>query len=227
MRTMLRLLLRATARYFIWRLEGLVGFCAFSSSFFGNYFQPLNFYICRGSHFFVNFLPNFPPVLLVKSSSHGCEDFVKVFLLRQIKRNCSWHFLPEIQRDENLISFQVVFHCGVLCTGGLSVSFWGLHESWWSKKFCLSGFGSFKFACQNVHMHFEEIVWGRQGISVWDPCLKRCPSPRETRCHQSFPLNFLCWRQKSSLLLYGFVLHSVFRFWDEGCCWLWRWLPSA
>ncbi len=54
--------------------------------------------------------------------------FVKVFLLCQIKRNCSSHFLPEIQRGENLVSFQVVLHCGVLCTGGLSVSFWGLQE---------------------------------------------------------------------------------------------------
>ncbi len=95
----------------------------------------------------------------MKSSSHGCEDgfssksssFVK---LREIAHHTS---CPKF-RDENLISFQVVLHCGVLCTGGLSVSFWGLQERWWLKKFCLPGFGSFKFACENVHMHFEEIV---------------------------------------------------------------------
>ncbi len=33
-----------------------------------------NSFLYRGSHFFGNFVPNFPPVLLVKSSSHGCED---------------------------------------------------------------------------------------------------------------------------------------------------------
>jgi hypothetical protein len=94
MRTMLRLLLRATARYSIWRPEGIVGFADFSSSFFGNYFQPLNSFLCSGSHFFGNFVPNFPPFLLVKSSSHGCEDgfssksssFVK---LRQIVHHTS------------------------------------------------------------------------------------------------------------------------------------------
>jgi hypothetical protein len=38
------------------------------------------------------------------------------------------------------------------------LAFGGCNKRWWSKKFCLSRFGSFKFACENVHMHFEEIV---------------------------------------------------------------------
>jgi hypothetical protein len=109
--------------------------------------------------------------------------FVKV--LCQIKRNCSWHFLPEIQRDENLISFQVVLHCGVLCTGGPSVSFWGSQERWWSKKFCLPGFGGLSLHVKMCICILRRLYEERQDISVQDPCLKRCPSPRETRCHQS------------------------------------------